>query len=160
MVERGGRRREYPQRGRSWGRWRSGEHCCCRIRRPPPHAPRVRAPTGIPRRLDRDPVPWQARRRRPPVQGARQQHGGSLYDLARTPHPANGTPYMTDSPLPHALALAARGYPVFPVIEDGKLTATKGRSEEHKSELQSLMSISSAVFLLKKKHTCTKRGQD
>src|SRR3546814_4961427 len=99
---------------------------CCRIRRPPPHAPRVRAPTGIPRRLDRDPVPWQARRRRPPVQGARQQHGGSLYDLARTPHPANGTPYMTDSPLPHALALAARGYPVFPVIEDGKLPAIKG----------------------------------
>src|SRR3546814_8480488 len=59
-------------------------------------------------------------------QGARQQHGGSLYDLARTPHPANGTPYMTDSPLPHALALAARGYPVFPVIEDGKLPANKG----------------------------------
>src|SRR3546814_17648983 len=33
---------------------------------------------------------------------------------------------MTDSPLPHALALAARGYPVFPVIEDGKLPAIKG----------------------------------
>src|SRR3546814_14935074 len=33
---------------------------------------------------------------------------------------------MTDSPLPHALALAARGYPVFPVIEDGKLPAITG----------------------------------
>src|SRR3546814_18319703 len=116
MVERGGRRREYPQRGRSWGRWRSGEHCCCRIRRPPPHAPRVRAPTGIPRRLDRDPVPWQARRRRPPVQGARQQHGGSLYDLPRTPTPANGTPSCTTSPPPPPPAPPPPGPPAPPAI--------------------------------------------
>src|SRR3546814_10536576 len=33
------------------------------------------------------------------------------------------------------------------------------RSEEHTSELQSLMRISSAVFCLKKKNKITKRGQ-
>src|SRR3546814_9342629 len=36
-------------------------------------------------------------------------------------------------------------------IDDVKFSAEKGRSEENTSELQSLMSISSAVFCLKKK---------
>src|SRR3546814_7629976 len=36
-------------------------------------------------------------------------------------------------------------------------TASTGRSEEHTSELQSLMRISYAVFCLKKKKTITKR---
>src|SRR3546814_4990698 len=35
-------------------------------------------------------------------------------------------------------------------------SATPGRSEEHTSELQSLMRISYAVFCLKKKHTYTR----
>src|SRR3546814_9015665 len=38
----------------------------------------------------------------------------------------------------------------------GKLTANGERSEEHTSELQSLMRISYAVFCLKKKTTITK----
>src|SRR3546814_5161774 len=37
-------------------------------------------------------------------------------------------------------------------LQKPQLTATFGRSEEHTSELQSLMRISYAVFCLKKKH--------
>src|SRR3546814_10635445 len=38
-----------------------------------------------------------------------------------------------------------------PVIRDGRVLVDGGRSEEHTSELQSLMRISYAVFCLKKK---------
>src|SRR3546814_2842987 len=42
---------------------------------------------------------------------------------------------------------------VFPIIEELKLVARRqGRSEEHTSELQSLMRISYAVYCLKKKN--------
>src|SRR3546814_8349200 len=40
-------------------------------------------------------------------------------------------------------------------ISNGSATASTGRSEEHTSELQSLMRISYAVFCLKKKHLRT-----
>src|SRR3546814_4493496 len=47
------------------------------------------------------------------------------------------------------------GVPVFVADVKGDLAglAMAGRSEEHTSELQSLMRISSAVFCLKKKNT-------
>src|SRR3546814_3648355 len=58
----------------------------------------------------------------------------------RTTHPAQ-RPSTSNSPIPTKLPSA---YPSTPV-------ATAGRSEEHTSELQSLMRISYAVFCLKKK---------
>src|SRR3546814_6336791 len=50
-------------------------------------------------------------------------------------------------------ALPAPGLPAWPDAGDG--CAGQGRSEEHTSELQSLMRISYAVFCLKKKKTNT-----
>src|SRR3546814_4161867 len=49
----------------------------------------------------------------------------------------------------------ARGLPASPGAASGKIvfSADKARSEEHTSELQSLMRISYAVFCLKKKTT-------
>src|SRR3546814_3461391 len=48
--------------------------------------------------------------------------------------------------------------PILPVSEmDGK-KAARARSEEHTSELQSLMRISYAVFCLKKKNTKTEKN--
>src|SRR3546814_1005002 len=48
------------------------------------------------------------------------------------------------------------GKSVSGIVRDGGIGWTFGRSEEHTSELQSLMRISYAVFCLKKKkkHTC------
>src|SRR3546814_9682478 len=51
-----------------------------------------------------------------------------------------------------ALALAERGQR----FGDIRVVDGQQRSEEHTSELQSLMRISYAVFCLKKKHTTTK----
>src|SRR3546814_4109164 len=59
------------------------------------------------------------------------------------------------SPLAEAASVAL----VLPVVEEGRpmglapTTSTTMRSEEHTSELQSLMRISYAVFCLKKKNT-------
>src|SRR3546814_4350498 len=44
-------------------------------------------------------------------------------------------------------------------IFPGGMLSPPGRSEEHTSELQSLMRISYAVFCLKKKNTSAKRAQ-
>src|SRR3546814_9761918 len=58
-----------------------------------------------------------------------------------------------------AMVCAARGYNFVAIMtetfsmERRKLCAPTARSEEHTSELQSLMRISYAVFCLKKKHT-------
>src|SRR3546814_6951010 len=51
---------------------------------------------------------------------------------------------LTDADFPQIAALGSRRPPTAP-------TATMARSEEHTSELQSLMRISYAVFCLKKK---------
>src|SRR3546814_3884941 len=50
------------------------------------------------------------------------------------------------------------GFPIRPAIPAGRALSGRGfchRSEEHTSELQSLMRISYAVFCLKKKNTDT-----
>src|SRR3546814_10208269 len=47
---------------------------------------------------------------------------------------------------------SSRRWPLWERI-DGKATSQNGRSEEHTSELQSLMRISYAVFCWKKKNT-------
>src|SRR3546814_5469260 len=45
------------------------------------------------------------------------------------------------------------GLPVLSIVPRREMLASYGRSEEHTSELQSLMRISYAVFCLKKKKT-------
>src|SRR3546814_1331086 len=55
-----------------------------------------------------------------------------------------------------AIWCAAGGIPVALLTEDGQVYFIVGRSEEHTSELQSLMRISYAVFCLKKQRTTTK----
>src|SRR3546814_9844038 len=60
---------------------------------------------------------------------------------------------------PRRVNARTRGHPAFPSISGTKATvyATEGvRSEEHTSELQSLMRISYAVFCLKKKNNANK----
>src|SRR3546814_6298847 len=51
-----------------------------------------------------------------------------------------------------AMLTALQGQPILTVTDD-RLGPQRGRSEEHTSELQSLMRISYAVFCLKKKNT-------
>src|SRR3546814_6565256 len=51
---------------------------------------------------------------------------------------------------------AAAGIPMMPVVAGERSTRRQIRSEEHTSELQSLMRISYAVFCLKKKKQLTK----
>src|SRR3546814_8472539 len=85
-----------------------------------------------------------------PVEG----HDGTqlrLADDCSLPHPGLRWPY----PRPHAGAVAGRGLAVAAAQTVAVLVppAHLPRSEEHTSELQSLMRISSAVFCLKKKPT-------
>src|SRR3546814_7096888 len=54
-------------------------------------------------------------------------------------------------PLPSSTKCAWRVAAQLGIIATGRLAAWVGRSEEHTSELQSLMRISYAVFCLKKK---------
>src|SRR3546814_3998660 len=64
------------------------------------------------------------------------------------------------SSAPHVLGfirLLNRNFPTIDVVTiDERFTSKIARSEEHTSELQSLMRISYAVFCLKKKHNKTK----
>src|SRR3546814_10108203 len=53
--------------------------------------------------------------------------------------------------VPNALAILAIDHAGSGIVEDD-VDRTEGRSEEHTSELQSLMRISYAVFCLKKKN--------
>src|SRR3546814_5010685 len=53
-----------------------------------------------------------------------------------------------------------RGNPADPLIPAHVLSRDRERSEEHTSELQSLMRISYAVFCLKKKKTITEQSID
>src|SRR3546814_1340993 len=55
--------------------------------------------------------------------------------------------FVNGSPIEQMTAKQRRFY----FDQEGRLTGTFGRSEEHTSELQSLMRISYAVFCLKKK---------
>src|SRR3546814_5075724 len=59
----------------------------------------------------------------------------------------------------HRLAERRAGAHVRGVVEGDEHATTVGRSEEHTSELQSLMRIQYAVFCLKKKK-CTPRRRD
>src|SRR3546814_2642223 len=61
------------------------------------------------------------------------------------------------SALQRAAAPGSRRHPRTIDIDMAAILYTSGRSEEHTSELQSLMRISSAVFCLKNKHTINKR---
>src|SRR3546814_7979197 len=71
---------------------------------------------------------------------ARHRHGLSSLSVERLPIPARAPVAGADADLGHAAELrrVGRGPDI-------------GRSEEHTSELQSLMRISYAVFCLKKK---------
>src|SRR3546814_9997280 len=53
-----------------------------------------------------------------------------------------------------------RGHDLDPARPQGKIRAAPRRSEEHTSELQSLMRISYAVFCLKKKRTTQKKTDE
>src|SRR3546814_2133115 len=76
-------------------------------------------------------------------------------------HQGSPTWNLTTSPASRAIAAKARPtackYPIAPEwagdsnAEGGSQPVSAGRSEEHTSELQSLMRISYAVFCLKKK---------
>src|SRR3546814_7342672 len=64
------------------------------------------------------------------------------------------------APEPSANAAALTGFSIEPHGVDGERVPARERSEEHTSELQSLMRISYAVFCLKKKkHTDTPAAQ-
>src|SRR3546814_7513164 len=72
-------------------------------------------------------------------------------DLAWLGEAAYGT--LTD-PLTGGLSQKPFSLPIFGAVDARlQVTAKTFRSEEHTSELQSLMRISSAVFCLKKKNT-------
>src|SRR3546814_10807099 len=58
-------------------------------------------------------------------------------------------PHLADY-IPTAQERTARARDLFAAFGEGRLTVTLDRSEEHTSELQSLMRISYAVFCLKK----------
>src|SRR3546814_6324688 len=74
--------------------------------------------------------------------------------LVRSPHPNDAGRYAgRESVPPWRRHRAARGWPV---RLDGR---SRWRSEEHTSELQSLMRISYAVFCLKKKNILNTRKQ-
>src|SRR3546814_5539160 len=68
---------------------------------------------------------------------------GSRGDVRRIAQAAARAQFALSAPGPHPA--------------DGRANAVKERSEEHTSELQSLMRISYAVFCLKKKKDKTKR---
>src|SRR3546814_7609244 len=78
----------------------------------------------------------------PPVHPARGAHAGELPAALRPPARRAGQPAIS---LRLALAGAAEAAPA----------RSAPRSEEHTSELQSLMRISYAVFCLKKKKNAT-----
>src|SRR3546814_5961173 len=67
-------------------------------------------------------------------------------------------PRVFDLERTHQIADAADGQPVAALLDAEDQAGAKGvRSEEHTSELQSLMRISYAVFCLKKKTKTTSR---
>src|SRR3546814_10332043 len=104
----------------------------------------VRAAARHARRLHADPLPRQARRGCAALQSNRQLHGRPVHGMA--------------GPAPGAVP-AQDGLDRFGLIGDAacgprhspSCIADVSRSEEHTSELQSLMRISYAVFCLKKK---------
>src|SRR3546814_10549279 len=72
--------------------------------------------------------------------------------LFRSPHPRH--PHLRESPRSGRCAplrLSADVHPARPDASRAGIRSGVGRSEEHTSELQSLMRISYAVFCLKKK---------
>src|SRR3546814_9299315 len=79
-----------------------------------------------------------------------QQEGRSLPKLRRFPRelPKSGKHNLHQSTATTGNPAVAQGTPV---AARRYFEASKGRSEEHTSELQSLMRISYAVFCLKKK---------
>src|SRR3546814_3035589 len=103
---------------------------------------------GRARTIRRPPAPWSSSRdaRHPlpekfPVPGSVERMGRSVLVV---PWPVRL----------HQLLLHLRGHR-FVVAEIQRIATAPGRSEEHTSELQSLMRISYAVFCLKKKTPTT-----
>src|SRR3546814_6397953 len=90
----------------------------------------------------------------------RASRPGEGHDQCRSPRQAGASLAGADLMLAHGLRqehalrrlqrAAGRGG------EDGRASRPAARSEEHTSELQSLMRISYAVFCLNKKHKITK----
>src|SRR3546814_7213171 len=105
-----------------------------------------RRPTAAPARLHLACGAGHARHRLHPVGGAggaAANRAGDVLRPGRQPDPAR--PAKTLDPALPRRAVAAAGGP------GGHRAAGPARSEEHTSELQSLMRISYAVFCLKKK---------
>src|SRR3546814_3988437 len=73
---------------------------------------------------------------------------GSVFNRATQ---AKRQPGSTFEPIVYSAAIDGGMTPAS-IITDGPFCVWQGRSEEHTSELQSLMRISYAVFCLKKKH--------
>src|SRR3546814_5457040 len=129
-----------------------------------PGACRSRSPSFVERTAD---TPWRVL---PPVRFPAQGQGPKIRALLRSNQP---TSENEDDPQEHDLPLVrrhrARSRDLLcrnlpgqrrgggPPRAGGFSVRQAGRSEEHTSELQSLMRISYAVFCLKKKNQITKR---
>src|SRR3546814_1158283 len=87
---------------------------------------------------------FDASRRNRADEAAAERSSGSLRVTARLPRPINRRSY-NDQPVLIFVLLGAQ------ILDDLLFRYTSHRSEEHTSELQSLMRISYAVFCLKKK---------
>src|SRR3546814_2846745 len=101
---------------------------------------------GAWRHLDLDPAARRGQRLQPDRHRRRRRAAGRRTGMDRRPldHPGGADP----------VPAAGRGSRVTPDVRTGvaaQAPAFRGRSEEHTSELQSLMRISYAVFCLKKK---------
>src|SRR3546814_8604355 len=94
-------------------------------------------------------TPWPLRQTAFPASCWRKTPGGLS---ASKPEPARQAAHSTVADFPEALrALQRSSLRVRPDWQAGARTVACPRSEEHTSELQSLMRISYAVFCLKKK---------
>src|SRR3546814_3724631 len=125
----------------------------------------------MPERSGLDPSGPHTARRRDAGRIVRLARQTEQYSFAGSRRPANATVMQGSASLKPATGRfhnAAHEFPVHVYFEDTDLSGliyhanylrymerarSDMRSEEHTSELQSLMSISYAVFSLKKKHT-------
>src|SRR3546814_956334 len=92
--------------------------------------------------------PYTTLFRSPPAAGERGQLVLREPDRRRARQPGGDRPRSVRRP---RRPRRRRAEPAHPPARGDLRTGSQGRSEEHTSELQSLMRISSAVFCLKKK---------
>src|SRR3546814_3899306 len=101
-------------------------------------------------------APWTRRRLSPPtIAGARVRHHSSARSCSTRAALSDGPPSHTTIPTPSAASDASAATRSTVPCPWARTSTT--RSEEHTSELQSLMRIPYAVFCLKKKKTTNKQ---